>query len=295
MYRRTIEIAAFVAVVLLAALSFHSWLAAHDDQLRLQSTLASQKQLIDAADARERTRDEAFNTTLAEIDKLKRASQTPEQIVTSLQRYLALPQPLALSANPAVSTSSQPSVERLDQKGTTPSEFRRAGPKNDTPLKATPPNTDYPDLPDAPTPRPGNSPLDQPSCRAAICIPVPPVHGDPTHAAASSDQNSPLPLPLPNFPPLRPTCTNSPACSAEIPAADLKPLYNYVQDCRACQAELAAARQNTSDDASKIAALTRERDAAITAAKGGPFWRRLRRNILWLSVGAALGYFAASR
>jgi len=57
----------------------------------------------------------------------------------------------------------------------------------------------------------------------------------------------------------------------QIPSADLKPLYNYVQDCRECQVRLAAANQNLADDAKKIAALTSERDAAVTAAKGGTF------------------------
>jgi hypothetical protein len=81
----------------------------------------------------------------------------------------------------------------------------------------------------------------------------------------------------------------APQSTAEIPAADLAPLYNYVQDCRACQLQLTAAKQNATDDAVKIRALTRERDAAITAAKGGPVWLRLKRNAHWLAIGAALG------
>lgn len=74
--------------------------------------------------------------------------------------------------------------------------------------------------------------------------------------------------------------------SALIPASDLKPLYDYVQDCRACQAQLATAKQNSADDAAKLAAMTRERAAA---AKGGTFWRRFRRNIEWSAIGAAAG------
>ena len=69
--------------------------------------------------------------------------------------------------------------------------------------------------------------------------------------------------------------------------ADLKPLYNYVQDCRECQLRLAAANLNLADDAKRIAALTTERDAAVTAAKGGTLWSRMRRNLLWFAVGAA--------
>jgi hypothetical protein len=33
--------------------------------------------------------------------------------------------------------------------------------------------------------------------------------------------------------------------------------------------------------------MMRERDAAATAAKGGTFWRRFRRNIEWFAIGAA--------
>ena len=74
-----------------------------------------------------------------------------------------------------------------------------------------------------------------------------------------------------------------------MPSADLKPLYDFTQSCRECQLRLAAAQQDHSDDLTKLDSLTRERDAAITAAKGGTFWRRLRRNALWFVVGAAVG------
>jgi hypothetical protein len=39
----------------------------------------------------------------------------------------------------------------------------------------------------------------------------------------------------------------------------------------------------------KLAAMTRERDSAITAAKGGTFWRRFRRNVEWFALGAGAG------
>ena len=46
-------------------------------------------------------------------------------------------------------------------------------------------------------------------------------------------------------------------CSAQIPAAGLKPLYDFVQERRARQAELAAC-QYKSDGTAKIIALTGE-------------------------------------
>jgi len=96
--RRTIEIAAFCAALLLAALIFHAWLAAHDDQLRLASTLATQKQAIDAADARERDRNATLKDALAQVDALKRNAQneTPAQLARALQDALHLPQPITI-------------------------------------------------------------------------------------------------------------------------------------------------------------------------------------------------------
>jgi hypothetical protein len=81
----------------------------------------------------------------------------------------------------------------------------------------------------------------------------------------------------------------------QVPAADLKSLYDVVQDYRACQLRLTAASENVSDQTSKAAALTRERNVAITAAKGGSFWRRLHRNALWFAVGAGAGYVVVKR
>jgi hypothetical protein len=212
--RRTIEIAAFFAALLISALAVHAWLAARADQQRLQSTLAAQKQLLDAADSRERSRAATLNDTLAQIDALKRATKTPTQIVRELPQYLPLPQPITLvnPASPADTTTQQ---------GT----------------------------------------------------------GRPEKPASAPTTSTPLPV----------------APNAQLPAADLKPLYDYVQDCRACQAQLAAAKLDSADDASKIATLMHERDAAITVAKGGSFWLRLRRNALWFVVGAASGYAAAKR
>jgi predicted nucleic acid-binding Zn ribbon protein len=106
-----------------------------------------------------------------------------------------------------------------------------------------------------------------------------------------------LTSPVPNAAPLRDSQSpDQPATSsdnAEIPEADLKPLYDFVQDCRACQAQLAAANANLTDEQARSAALARERNAAVTAAKGGGFWRQLKRNTKWLAIGAAVGVVLA--
>ncbi|MGB9242440.1 MAG: hypothetical protein WCC03_03735, partial [Candidatus Acidiferrales bacterium] len=107
--RHKIEIVAFCAALLLAALIFHAWLAAHDDQLRLASTLATQKQALDAADARERDRNATLKDALAQIDTLKRTAQneTPAQLARALQDALSLPQPITVGT----AASSDSSVE----------------------------------------------------------------------------------------------------------------------------------------------------------------------------------------
>ena len=236
MTRRLIEIAAFCAALLIAALAVHAWLASRDDQQRLAATLTAQKQLIDSANSDERARQASLAQALAQIEKLKRTTHSPEQIVAALRKDLSLPQPITLMrANASTANSEQ---------GT-----------------AASPNS----LPTNPT---------APSLGSVV--PGEDVWRDTDHQVSS---------PAP--------CTTASDCSAQIPAADLAPLYNYVQDCRACQLQLAAAQQNSADDAAKISALTRERDAAITAANGGSFLRRLRRNAIWLAVGAAAGYAAA--
>jgi len=100
----------------------------------------------------------------------------------------------------------------------------------------------------------------------------------------------PLILEIPPSTPAQP----EPPAAAIIPQADLKPIYDYLQDCRACEASLTVARDDLVDERAKLAALTVERDAAIRAARGGGFWSRLRRNTKWFIIGAAAGALAAT-
>jgi hypothetical protein len=235
--RNTLEISGILLAVLLAAMAFHAWLTEHDDRLRLQATIATQKQALDAADARERDRAATLKDTVAQIDALKRSTQTPTQIIRDLPKYLSLPQPITLPTPESASTA--------EQKGSAQSEATCAGEKG-CPSPAAPSST---------TPSADGS--------------QPPEF--PAHAAPANQQE------LPDAP------------SAQIPAVDLKPLFDYVQDCRSCQAQLSAAKQDSADNATKLAAVTRERDAALTAAKGGTFWQRLHRNALWFVIGAGAG------
>jgi hypothetical protein len=47
------------------------------------------------------------------------------------------------------------------------------------------------------------------------------------------------------------------------------------------------------DEKTKTAALTKERDAAVRAAKGGSVLRRIARAGKWFAIGAAAGAIAA--
>ncbi len=101
-----------------------------------------------------------------------------------------------------------------------------------------------------------------------------------------------LPEPAPHAPPGEPP----PPAIATIPQSDLKPIFDAIEDCRACSAQLDAARADLRDEHDKIAALTTQRDAAVQAAKGGGFWKRVKRGAKWFAIGVGVGVaLAASR
>jgi hypothetical protein len=182
-----------LAVVLLGALLVmgDSWLAAHEDQVRLAATLDAQKSVVAAAERREQDRAEQLRETLQQIESLKRAVQTPQQVIQAIPQYLPqLPVPIHVEQPPAEPGKPQP----------------------------------------------------------------PPV--------------------------------------VTIPPQDLKALYDFSADCAACKAERDALKSSATDERAKIDALTKERDAAIKAAKGGGFWRRAGRAAKWLAIGVAVGYAA---
>jgi hypothetical protein len=85
----------------------------------------------------------------------------------------------------------------------------------------------------------------------------------------------------------------APEPKAVIPAADLKPLYDFALDCKACQSKLTAAQSDLADEKSKTVTLTKERDEAIRTAKGGSALQRFARAAKWLLIGAAAGTLAA--
>ncbi len=85
----------------------------------------------------------------------------------------------------------------------------------------------------------------------------------------------------------------SPQTNAVLPAEDLKPLYDFTIDCKACQTKLAAAQDDLTDERKKTTSLTHERDDALRIARGGTAWRRIGRAAKWFLIGAAAGAVAA--
>jgi hypothetical protein len=122
--------------------------------------------------------------------------------------------------------------------------------------------------------------------------PQPPAQGTPGEAVTNSTglvnktaKGSLLPD--------NPTPKSSQSGDTTLPAADLKPLYDFALDCKACQAKLQATQSDFQDEKAKTLALTRERDAAIRAAKGGSALRRIARAAKWFVLGAVAGAIAA--
>src|SRR5258708_6429225 len=172
---------------LLTLALFFSWRADRRDRSQLASELASTKQLLAAADARQHDRDTQLAQILATLAAEKRAAVTPAQVIRELPSQISLPSPIALQSPPA-------------------------------------------------------------------------------------SQNSP-----------------SPQTNAVLPAEDLKPLYDFTIDCKACQAKLAAAQDDLTDERKKTTSLTHERDDALRIARGRTDCRRIGRAAKCVLIGAAAG------
>ena len=115
-------------------------------------------------------------------------------------------------------------------------------------------------------------------------------------AKAIPDVLPPLPLPIeiriPDLSTMKPGET--PPATITVPQADLKPLYDDLQDYRANAIQIDAVKKDLADEQARTTALTQERDSAVTAAKGGTFWVRLKRGAKWFAIGAAAGAAAAA-
>lgn len=211
----SVAIACGLVLALLSA-----WRADRRDRAQLAADLATGRQALAQADARQHDRDAQLLQTVAALAAEKRAITAPAQIVHALPQQIPLPVPLTLQ----------------------------------------PPNP------------PGQFNEGHPVAQAHALGPEGLDSAAPTNAKPSAKPAE---------------------ASAVIPAADLKPLYDFSLDCRACQAKLATAQADLTDQRAKTAVLTRERDEAVRAAKGGSLLRRITRNAKWFVIGAAAAAIAA--
>ena len=85
----------------------------------------------------------------------------------------------------------------------------------------------------------------------------------------------------------------SPNPKVQLPSEDLKPIYDFAVNCQECQAQLTATQANLRDEQLKTQALSRERDTALQAARGGSVLHRVVRAAKWFVIGAAAGAVAA--
>jgi type II secretory pathway pseudopilin PulG len=203
-----IKLAAILVGALLVVALFEAWRADRRDRDRLEAELAATKQVLAAADSRQRDRDGQLVQTLASLAAEKRTATTPTQIIHELPGVIPLPTPLTLQPNSGVSSQTDPTASS--------------------------------------TGKPGSS---QP--------------------------------------------VRSPQPKVLIPSEDLKPLYDFALDCKACQAKLTTSQADLSDEKTKTVALTKERDDALKIAKGGSALRRIARAAKWFALGAAAGAIAA--
>jgi hypothetical protein len=133
---------------------------------------------------------------------------------------------------------------------------------------------------------PQQIPLPQPIQLASVVPPSANTSAPTKTSTADSQQETTSANPSPAKP-------AAPQPQAVIPSADLKPLYDFALDCKACQSKLAVAQSDLTDEQSKTATLTKERDAAIQTAKGGSTLQRFARAAKWLLIGAVAGALSA--
>jgi len=266
---------ALLAIALVAiAMLMRSWHDARATAAQLQSTLAAQQRTIAAATARESARDAQTAKTLAQIAAAKQRVKTPAQATAALASALPpLPLPIDIEL-PALSRAAgaDAGIEG-DATASAPShDAKRIG---DTVMRDGEALSTLQDGVNAET-------LHS-TAKAAPCLAAP---SDATERLASANP------PQAAVPEAALPAATMPEATLHIPQADLKPLYNQLEDCRACQASLAAAQSDLADERAQLAATAAERDAALKSAKGGTFWTRLKRNAKWFALGAAAGAVA---
>ncbi|HEV2195024.1 MAG TPA: hypothetical protein VGR55_05560 [Candidatus Acidoferrum sp.] len=108
------RLAVILAAVLSCAAAIFAWRADRRDRAQLAAELAATKQLLTAADARQRDRDAQLAKTVSALEAQKRAIMTPAQILRELPKSLPLPAPITLQGGQAPSVGATLGSPALD-------------------------------------------------------------------------------------------------------------------------------------------------------------------------------------
>ena len=286
------ELKIIFAVLLIALLGVTAitWQESRNERIRLASTIAMQQKIIDAAEAHQQTRDAGLKITLAKIAAAKKATQTPEQLLSALQQSLALPEPITLEArSPSTGTKGSgqgttdlgnaaqlPSehVERKFDMDRIPNLLNSVRPQSVAPIDPTSESRQS----TFDTSEFSSSSISNLKSEALNFF-----SGESTakYGVSQNLDSNPNAVVLA-------VSGGFPSETAAIPTADLKPLFDKIEDCRSCDAQLANTQADLEDERNAAAALVEERDAARESAKGGTLWHRLKQNAKWLLAGVAI-------
>lgn len=100
----------------------------------------------------------------------------------------------------------------------------------------------------------------------------------------------PLPAPLEIIHPAAVGEHAAPPPLIQMPIANAEALRQYAITCQECEAKVQALSQDLADERGIAASLKNQRDAAVKAARGGGFWRRVKFAGKVALVGAGVGY-----
>ena len=109
-----------------------------------------------------------------------------------------------------------------------------------------------------------------------------------------------LPAPITFTTPLPTKDNPNPQPVASVPQIDFPAVKSYAQECEQCKLNVAKLQADAEDRIkqmqvarTEIDSVKKERDAAVTAAKGGSILQRTGRVIKYVAIGVLVGYVAA--
>jgi len=305
-----LDLILFGAALIIVGLLADAWRSASLESQKLTASLAAQNSIIQQAGDREQQRDKQLNAALAAIAAQKRAVHTPQQAAEQLSSVLPpLPLPVrvsvpvlspdpAASANPSSTRSTSRSSDskwsidsmssiKSDLANSNSSVNSKSSADTESALDSEPDSESRIE-----TDSVNSAPAAADTNKWSIAT-IPPVRLDPrTQTSPLADLNLSSRPTTATLRPVTSSASTTPAfpqtasTTITVPPADLLPLYDALQDCRSSTLQSEYLKKDLSDEKSRSAALTRERDAAIAVAHGGTFQTRLKRAAKWFAIGA---------